>query len=145
MRTAPSEAKLREWLTVIGNGLHQVENEDSCQRLLQIPEEIVAESLEDVINFCFPPGLFDDPLQNAGAIAENAILCPTNVAVQDINKMALDRLCGEAKSFPSLDQPLEPRDDLSDYRTDFNLETIHQETPSGMPPHDLNLKVCYLF
>lgn len=142
MRTAPGEAKLREWLTIIGNGLHQVtENNNQRHSLLHIPEEILAQNLDEVIDFCFPTGLFDDPLQHADAIADNAILCPTNAAVHDINRMALDRLCGDAKSYPSLDQPLEPKDDGSDYRTDFNLEAIHQETPSGMPPHDLTLKV----
>lgn len=120
-----------------------MDNNNQRHSLLHIPEQIVARTLDDVIDFCFPNELFDDPLQYASAIADNAILCPTNAAVHDINKLALDRLHGDAKSFPSLDEPLEPKDDCSDYRTDFNLETIHQETPSGLPPHDLTLKVVF--
>ncbi|KAL3112928.1 hypothetical protein niasHT_012497 [Heterodera trifolii] len=82
-----------------------------------------------------------NPLANADAIANNAVLCPTNNDVQYINEIALARMSGDAKGFPSIDEPLEPNEELHNFRTDFNIEAVHNEMPSGMPPHKMVLKV----
>ncbi|KAL3071933.1 hypothetical protein niasHS_017226 [Heterodera schachtii] len=136
MRTAAGETSLREWLGRIGNGISDV----GTNQLL-IPPQLLSPTLEDAIQFCFPEALFSDPLENADAIANNAVLCPTNNDVQYINELALTRMSGDAKDFPSIDEPLEPNDEFHNFRTDFNIEAVHNEMPSGMPPHKLFLKV----
>uniref|UniRef100_A0A183C066 ATP-dependent DNA helicase n=1 Tax=Globodera pallida TaxID=36090 RepID=A0A183C066_GLOPA len=145
MRTAPGEQALRNWLLTIGNGQHQTEtNNQECgsnSNLLQIPEQNLAHDMEDVINFCFPSALFNSPLENANAIADNAILCPTNNDVQYINNLALDRMSGNATDYMSIDEPLETVEDNNTFRADFNMEAVHNEMPSGIPPHKLKLKV----
>uniref|UniRef100_A0A914I8I8 ATP-dependent DNA helicase n=1 Tax=Globodera rostochiensis TaxID=31243 RepID=A0A914I8I8_GLORO len=143
MRTAPGEQALRDWLHNIGNGLHQVGTDIGSRQpnLLRIPPQNVAHQMDDVINFCFPEALFSEPLSNADAIASNAVLCPTNNDVQHINDLALDRMSGDAKEYLSIDEPLEPSDEFNTFRADFNMEAVHSEMPSGMPPHKLILKV----
>ncbi|KAL3125241.1 hypothetical protein niasHT_005847 [Heterodera trifolii] len=136
MRTAPGEHSLREWLKEIGSGQSKVGTNQ-----LHIPPQLVLHNLEEAIQFCFPDALFLDPLSNADAIANNAVLCPTNNDVQYINEIALARMCGDAKDFPSIDEPLEPNDEFHNFRTDFNIEAVHNEMPSGMPPHKMVLKV----
>ncbi|KAL3105716.1 hypothetical protein niasHT_029001 [Heterodera trifolii] len=136
MRTAPGEHSLREWLKEIGAGQSKV----GTNQLLISPQ-LLLDNLDEAIQFCFPEGLFSDPLANADSIANNAVLCPTNNDVQYINEIALTRMSGDAKDFPSIDEPLEPNDEFHNFRTDFNIEAIHNEMPSGMPPHKMILKV----
>lgn len=148
MRTAPDQQLLREWLDVIGNGVHQQAGALSVRErrtgvTLPVPSKNVVKNMEEIINFCFPSFLFTDPLRNADKIAENALLCPTNNDVDFINNLAMERMHGTAFTYTSIDQPLEPRieDEFNTFRSDFNLEVVHNETPSGMPPHNLHLKV----
>ena len=103
--------------------------------------------MDELLKFCFPTGLFSDPFQHADAICDNAILCPTNAGVNEINEWALEQMEGQQHLFKSIDWPLEsgdPRAHFSSYRADCNLESIHNETPTGLPPHELKLKVTWL-
>lgn len=102
---------------------------------------MVADSLEDIINFCFPPELFQDPLNNADKIAHNAILCPKNNEVDYINEEAMSRMEGFGRAYLSIDEPLGRRNALDNYRADETIEAANNECPSGFPPHRLFLKV----
>jgi hypothetical protein len=95
MRTGQSEQHLREWLNVIGNGLHQIGASRGRENMLDVPEGNVVKTIEEMIEFCFTPQLFDNPMENAKTIAENAILCPRNVDVEVINTIALERMHGK--------------------------------------------------
>ncbi|KAL3122443.1 hypothetical protein niasHT_006323 [Heterodera trifolii] len=142
MRTAPGEQSLRDWLEEIGNGMHRVGTaSQGFTNQLRIPQELLVNDLDHTIQFCFPEALFDDPLANADAIAHNAILCPTNNDVRHINEVALNRMSGCGREFLSIDEPLEPNEEMHNFRTDFNMEAVHNEMPSGMPPHKLTIKV----
>lgn len=145
MRTGPGQEVLRKWLLEIGQGIH---GEDSGMQgrtdKVLIPRENVARSLDEAIDFCFPAGLFQEPLKNAEAFSDNAILCPTNNDVRSINDLAMYKMQGDARVYNSVDEPLEPRDTFNDFRSDFNIETIHNEMPTGMPPHELVLKVVFV-
>jgi hypothetical protein len=55
---------------------------------------------------------------------------------------------GIAKEYLSIDMPYLSEDPLhlvSTYRADFNLEAVHNETPTGLPPHKLTIKVALYF
>ena len=145
MRTHPDQKQLQEWLIEIGEGKH----EETARRgqngyFVPIPDQIVSDELEDVTNFCFPPAMFCNPFQYADSIAHNAILCPRNNEVDEINKAAMSRMAGEEKEFKSIDEPLGNVDPLDAYRADSTLEAVHNECPSGFPPHKLFLKVYHL-
>ena len=138
MRTSEDQAALRSWLTYIGNGEQGRETAK-----ISIPNENVAQSLDDAIDFCFPPNLFVDPLMHGNIFSASGILCPTNRAVLWINEKTMQKIRGEARAHRSLDAPLKSGNNMTGYRADFNLEVIHNETPTGLPPHLLNLKVFF--
>jgi hypothetical protein len=51
---------------------------------------------------------------------------------------------GIAKEYLSIDMPHlsgDPLQLVSTYRADFNVEAVHNETPTGLPPHKLIIKV----
>ena len=140
MRAAPDQKRLCDWLLEIGN--------DSAAQastgLLKIPDDCLCHSIDDILEFCFPSDVLADPMQNAKIICNRALLCPRNTDVEELNTLAMKRMQGEEMQYLSTDSPLDcsdPLDYLSVYRADFNLEAIHNETPTGFPPHDLTLKV----
>uniref|UniRef100_A0A183CL31 ATP-dependent DNA helicase n=1 Tax=Globodera pallida TaxID=36090 RepID=A0A183CL31_GLOPA len=143
MRTAPDQRALCEWLHIIGNGLHQAganRQQDRHPLKLHIPTELLVNTLEEIIDFCFPAALFTDPIQHAELIKYSVILSPTNADVQAINDKAMERMAGAPMIYLSIDSPLEGQEELGTFRSDFNIEAIHNEMPSGMPPHKLILK-----
>ncbi|TKR69282.1 hypothetical protein L596_021461 [Steinernema carpocapsae] len=62
------------------------------------------------------------------------VLLPADIVVKHESKV-LQRLPGETISYRSVDMPLEEKSFIS-----IDPETYHHETPSGLPPHILNLK-----
>lgn len=48
---------------------------------------------------------------------------------------------GISRKYFSVDMPISREYYRGVYRSDANLEHIHQAMPSGMPPHELRLKV----
>lgn len=142
MRTQADQIVLREWLKEIGSGCNK---QGKKSNTIVVPEANRAQSLKEIIEFCFPSGLFRDPLRNSKLIAENAILCPKNKDALEINDLAMNLLEGLSMIFLSIDEPIVGNDAYQGFRSDFNLEHIRNEMPSGMPPHKLTLKVSLLF
>lgn len=142
-RAEADQEELKEWLQIVGNGLSQ----PLTRRKLKLPvkSDLILNSLEETIDYCFPPELFADPIHHAQEIADNALLCPMNVDVQGISEIALNRMAGIAKTYESIDTPITNGEEYGGYRADYNLEAIHLETPSGLPPHKLTLKVILVF
>jgi hypothetical protein len=145
MRTEKAQIALREFLKEVGYGLSHENVPGRRKNMVKIPNQNVTRDLEELIEFCFPSALFQDPFNYAKTIADAAILCPTNNAVQTINDIAMEKMIGEARAYYSVDEPLESRDEYHCFRSDFNVEAIHNEMPSGMPPHKLTLKVFFAF
>lgn len=142
MRTRPDQKRLQEWLIEIGEGRYQGNPQRGPNGyMLPIPNELVSNDLQSIINFCFPPALFRDPFNNADAIAHNALLCPKNKEVDDINAGAMLRMDGEGIEHRSIDEALGTGDPLDTYRADSTMEAVNNECPSGFPPHKLFLKV----
>ena len=142
MRTQPGQKELQDWLIEIGEGrMKGTEMRGENGYFTPIRDELVSDNLKDVMNFCFPPAMFLNPFEYADSIAHNAILCPRNNEVDQINKEAMFKMSGTGKEFPSIDEPLGSADPLDAYRADSTLEACHNECPSGFPPHKLFLKV----
>lgn len=144
MRTASDQQAFREWLTEVGNGCScDPENPTKLVRSATLfpNAKMFADNLDNLIDFCFPPSLFTNPIENARVIADAGILCPINKDVQRINDIALSRMTGETVTYASIDEPIDNGELLSKDRFDFNLEAVHNELPTGVPPHLLRLKV----
>lgn len=138
MRADADQLKFCNWLGELGAG----KNFEKGSNKVQIPNENLAKSEDDLLDFCFKD-LFEQPLSKSDLIADAAILAPRNDNVDNINKKALARMKGDLETLESLDTPLRP--DISDpmniYRVDNDIEVIHNSTPTGLPPHKLELKV----
>jgi hypothetical protein len=142
MRTAPEQKQLRGWLEDVGRGFDHGQPSSK----LHVPTNLLATDLNESIDFCFPPALFSDPLQNADAICGASLLCPRNDDVQRINDIAFERMKGSTVVRTSIDTPLDVDDNVGGFRTDFNLEAVNNENPSGFPPYKLALKVkCFCY
>ena len=142
MRTKPDQKELQDWLIELGEGRnHQKYQQAQNGYMLPVPDQLISHDLDGIIDFCFPPALFKDPFANADAIANNAILCPKNKEVDDINKHAMLRMEGRGHHLLSTDEPLGSNNQLDAFRADSTLEAVHNECPSGFPPHELFLKV----
>ena len=145
MRTQPDQKQLQEWLIEIGEGtVKETAKRGQNGYFVPIPDEIVIDSLDEITNFCFPPAMFLNPFEYANSIAHNAILCPRNNEVDEINKSAMLRMDGEGEVYLSIDEPLGSSNPLDAYRADSTLEAVHNECPSGFPPHKLFLKVLHI-
>lgn len=139
MRVDANEIQFSEWLCDIGAGKRTIKGTTE----IELPSSNIAKSSEELIEFCFQD-LFSakDPLSKSELISDAAILSPRNDSVETINEKALKKLNGEKEVYTSIDTPLNADNDyMSIYRSDNNIETIHNSTPSGLPPHILELKV----
>ncbi|XP_035232337.1 ATP-dependent DNA helicase PIF1-like [Stegodyphus dumicola] len=71
-------------------------------------------------------------------LASKAILCPKNEEALKLNEEILSTFPGQVFTHYSADSVI--CDDEEEQET-YQLDFIHSLTPSGMPPHRLNLKV----
>jgi hypothetical protein len=145
MRAAENEVKLCNWLLDIGRGFDDGKPADE----IKIPKENQSNSLSDLLHFCFPKEMFDNPMEHSSAFCDAALLCPRVEDVKSINDMALQLLHGDATRIESLDSSLPghtgPQTRYDPFRADLTIEAIHREEPSSLPPHVLNLKVNSIF
>ena len=74
----------------------------------------------------------DDPLY----IGQRTILCTTNVHVDSINDLMINRCRGISKTYLSVDTVRN-----SDYELTYSTEFLNSLNISGMPPHKLTFKV----
>uniref|UniRef100_A0AC34GJ26 ATP-dependent DNA helicase n=1 Tax=Panagrolaimus sp. ES5 TaxID=591445 RepID=A0AC34GJ26_9BILA len=104
MRVDADELDFVKFLDELGNpyldpntpkvDLHKVLLDES--QMLQTPEEL--------IDFCFPPHVLDNPLAHSKELLESAILCPTNQNTFTMNDEILELIPGEPQTFISLDK-----------------------------------------
>ncbi|GBM90007.1 hypothetical protein AVEN_43453-1 [Araneus ventricosus] len=130
MRTEPDEQDFADWLLHLGNG-SLTNNCQSGEDIVEIPEEcVVRDSIVDEIF-----GLSVTDMEN---LSEKAILCLKNEDSLKINEQVLKKLPGQNKTYFSADSIIcEDQEEQNNFPLDF----YQPLTPSGMPPHELNLKV----
>ena len=91
---------------------------------------------DSMVKFCekiFPD--LADNIEDHNWIEGRAILAPTNKEVQMLNDILSAKLPGSSEVMRSADQ-LERTEEV----LHFNVEYLNSLTPSGCPPHSLNLK-----
>ena len=76
-----------------------------------------------------------DNIMNPDWVEGRALLAPTNREVHMLNEILSSKLPGSAEVFRSADQL-----ERSDQVLHFNVEYLNSLTPSGCPPHALDLK-----
>ena len=125
-------AEFSSWLFQLGNGT--LTNTNGLEHgTVQINENFLSE--ESLITEIFGESL--DPL-TVKQFSNRAILCPKNDYTFHINDDVLNRLEGEKYTYYSVDT-IDANDEQE--RLNFPTEFLNSLTPSGMPPHQLNLKI----
>ena len=127
MRTHPDEIHFSKWLLDLGNGILHSKLPDKDPETIDIPDHTV---VQDIVASVFPPTQSFSPVK--------AILTPKNDDCLILNQRILANLEGPAKTYYSSDSIIsdDPQEHIQ-YPTEF----INSITPSGMPPHRLDLKV----
>ena len=132
MRADPAGLEFANWLLALGEGKLQ-----SCEKFgeysFQIPQDCISDqTLEEEI--------FGDMLHpdDCMTYAQSAILTPCNETSLDINRRVIDKIEGEGKVYHSIDSVA---CDTEEEARNYPLEFINNQTPSGMPPYELFLKV----
>ncbi|XP_064647485.1 uncharacterized protein LOC135500168 [Lineus longissimus] len=122
-----------EALLQIGNG--QVPP-DPVDHHIMIPKEIgqSVNTEEELMLAVFPDIATNYTSRNW--LSERAILAPRNDAVRHLNNTLLQRLPTEEKLYKSIDTVPD-----IDQTVHYPVEFLNSLQPSGMPPHDLRLKV----
>ena len=139
---ASGDQRLEEfdnWTLSIGNGISssiKVPARMIATRIAPNSKENSTAEGEAMEKFC--QKIFPDIAVNIGDpnwVDGRALLAPTNKEVQMMNDILSARLPGSSEVFRSADQ-LEQTEDV----LHFNVEYLNSLTPSGCPPHALDLK-----
>ncbi|KAL3655100.1 hypothetical protein CASFOL_000886 [Castilleja foliolosa] len=138
-------AEFAAWLLQIGDGLlgEPDANNAHTTRRIQIPPQYridVAENrLETLINFIYDQHTLDSP--SAEILSTRAIVCPTNETADEINRVVLTLTPGEAKIYNSHDTIVPHSGCHSDLEALYPQEYLNQLSFSGIPSHQLCLKI----
>ena len=129
MRVADNDLPFCNWLLDIGNGTINDGKENDI--MVKIPDIHMVKSKMDLIEHTFPN------LQSMSKeeLMGSAIFCPRNDDCWEINKICLNMLPGEARTYLSYDR-VEDEDCVS-----AQTELLNSRRPSGFPDHNLILKV----
>ena len=132
MRTNPGEIEFADWLIKLGNG--ELTNADGLEEnLIELPKQylverpLIQETFGEDIASC-DPSVFRD----------RAILTPKNEDALYINDDIMSRFNGEFHEYLSIDT-LDTNDE--EERHNYPTEFLNTLNLSGMPPHQLKLKI----
>jgi ATP-dependent DNA helicase PIF1 len=129
---SPRQQDFAAFLLEVGNGTALADGDGN----INIPFGLHCESMADIIS-----NVYNDLESHIGDLeyfASRAILAPTNTHVHSINRLVGNRFQTQRRSYLSADSIV----DAAQARL-FPDEFLHSLDVSGMPPHDLNLKVGY--
>ena len=131
MRLLPGQDQFNNFLLQLGSNRLPTKQEQPFQHCIQIPDQIVEQG--SLIDLIFLDGLPEDQ------IASRVILTPRNDTSLTINQQILQRQVGDVTTYFAADHAEVP--DNPDEANNYPQEFLHTLTPSGMPPHTLELKV----
>jgi len=64
MRTKEGEVELREFLYQVGNGLNfERDAKGRKTNFIKLPKEMFVDSMQELIDFCFPRDVLADPMR----------------------------------------------------------------------------------
>ena len=131
MRVKEGERDFAEFLLQLGGDNLPHKEKDPYINCIEIPSECVMPKDSNIIT-----SIFSD--FNEEGVTKRVILTPTNAEALALNEQILQLLPGEAVTYTSVDSIIS--DDNEETQM-YPLEFLNSLTPSGMPPHKLNLKL----
>ena len=124
-----------DWLLRLGEGrLPSAGKIDGSNDIIEIPSDMCLDSKEDVVDAVFDD--FDRNIGNADYLKPRVLLAATNEIVNEVNDEMVGRIPGDLHTFHSVDTVGDV-----DSQTMFPTEFLNSLSLSGMPEHELKLKV----
>jgi hypothetical protein len=126
------DPEFSDWLIRLGNG--ELTNDQGLpEDTIEIPQTLLCDGnlIIEIFGETMTPA-------DAPRFAKMAILCPKNIDVDKICEEILERLEGNSSTYFSSDSIDDENDDDTQ---NYPVEFLHEQTPSGMPKHKLNLKI----
>jgi hypothetical protein len=128
--------KLRDheqWLLKLGEGKLPSEGIPGSN-IIEVPSDMCLDSKDDVVEAVFND--FEDNIGNADYFKSRVLLAATNEIVNEVNNEMVGRIPGDAQTFHSIDTVGDV-----DSQTQFPTEFLNSLSLSGMPEHELKLKL----
>lgn len=121
-------------LEQIGDGTYPIYSEIG-EDMIKIPNSWLSKStnIEEFIEEIFPD--IETRSHETDFVKGRAILTPKNVTVDEINKIILNKMPGEATLLQSIDRNVE-----ENMQSRFSIEELWNNNPDGFPQHNLLLK-----
>ena len=138
-------SEFSEWLLQIGNGtIGQPDGTDPDNTAwIQIPDRYCIPdgeaSVQELIDFIYDEQTLQAP--DAASLQGKAIVCPRNETADTINSTILDMLEGETYTFISVDEAIPKSNDGGATELLYPQEYLNTHSFSGMPPHELKVKI----
>ncbi|KAL3627968.1 hypothetical protein CASFOL_028070 [Castilleja foliolosa] len=138
-------AEFARWLLKIGDGvLGEADiNDPQNVRHIQIPHQYLIDAtenrIESLINFIYDRHTLNNP--SANILSTSAIVCPTNDTADEINNIVLSMTPGECKIYSSHDNMIPHGGCQTDLEALYPQEYLNQLSFSGIPSHQLSLKI----
>ena len=129
-RVKPEEQEFLKLLREIGTGAQG--------DYFWIPPEYIVQSRKELIDFVYPK--FEELIKNPQRLLKHLIVAPYNVTVDEINALLMKRLPGAERSYMATLKPLDERP-LDVDAIEFETAALYERRDSGMPPHELKIKV----
>ncbi|XP_057720350.1 uncharacterized protein LOC130934840 [Arachis stenosperma] len=130
-----------EWLLKIGDGL--AGDTTDGESIVHIPFDILIKNfetaLDDLIDFVYPDMLSNLSVENY--FKDRAILAPTLDCVTDVNNKMTAGLPGQERVYLSSDSVCAEEGNMEFELDAFSPEILNGINCSGLPPHNLVLKV----
>ncbi|UYV80903.1 hypothetical protein LAZ67_19002139 [Cordylochernes scorpioides] len=128
MRAGIDAQSFSHWLLKVGDGDLPTDQ----QGLISLPESCIFHGVDLVQE------IFGSSYGDITALSQSVILTLKNTDSLEINEKVLDRLPNRSQCFLSVDSvECENVEEQNNYPTEF----LNSLTPTGMPPHRLNLKI----
>ena len=132
MRAGADEKEFAQFLLQIGNGTFPHSNSEN-ENMIKLPLGIISEDIvEDIYGRTFNSP--DDVLQ----FSKVAILALKNDHCRRINNKVLEMIPGEARTYKSVNRLISENDSEG---LQFPVEFLDSLDPTGLPPHELTLKL----
>jgi hypothetical protein len=130
------QQSFREWALRVGMG-EEPTHEGSD--LVKLPDQVVVPEEQSLINEVFGVGQIPVGLMET---ENRVIMCPTNADALDLNnEIVLNRCPNRLHTIASVDSLIVENEAELAQAEQFPIEAVHQMTPTGLPPHILNIRV----
>ncbi|XP_057725597.1 uncharacterized protein LOC130941198 [Arachis stenosperma] len=130
-------SQFASWLLDIGDGI--AGDSTDGESIVVIPDEIIIQDFDQLVDFVYPDLLVN--INNTSFFKDRSILAPTLEVVNDVNSFIMQRVDANAKTYLSSDTLCLEEGNMESELDTLTPDVLNAINCSGLPPHELTLKV----